>query len=60
VRRQIDFALADHVARHRGRDFSRGERGKRDRRGDKAPPGKGKKPERSNRGGGRPKRKGRR
>jgi ribonuclease R len=65
VRRQIDFALADHVARHRARDLSRGGRGKRDGqsprgdrgrdRGKKSGPG-----DRSNRGRGQPKRKGRR
>ncbi|HXU61908.1 MAG TPA: ribonuclease R, partial [Polyangia bacterium] len=65
VRRQIDFALADHAARHRARDLGRGGRGKRDGQGPRADRGRdrGKKPgstDRSNRGRGQPKRKGRR
>ena len=32
VRRKIDFALADHVARHRARDFQRGDKRRRDGR----------------------------
>jgi ribonuclease R len=42
VRRKIDFALADHVARHRARDFQRGDKRRRDgrsaRRGEAARP----------------------
>jgi ribonuclease R len=69
VRRKIDFALADHVPRHRAvREGARGERGKRGRdrakpaaAGSRGRPGrKDAGPERSNRGRGSPKRKGRR
>jgi ribonuclease R len=74
VRRKIDFALADHVARHRARDGARAERGKPgrargkpaaagagDRRGRPGRPGRPDAgPARSNRGSGKPKRKGRR
>jgi ribonuclease R len=70
VRRQVDFALADHAARHRARELGRRGRGKPDGRrdGGKGPrrgerPGRtggGGGPARSNSGRGRPKRKGRR
>lgn len=66
VRRQIDFALADHVARHRARDLGRRDRGKpgRGREGGKPDAKfdrkKGRPGDRSNRGRGQPKRKGRR
>ena len=39
VRRKIDFALADHVARHRARDFQRGDKRRRDRKPERAKPG---------------------
>ncbi len=58
VRRQVDFALADHVARHRARDLARGDRGKRDRHREAGK--KGHRTDRSNRGRGHPKKKGRR
>jgi len=61
VRRQIDFALADHAARHRARDLGRAGRGKRDGHGPRGDRAKKSSPgERSNRGRGQPKRKGRR
>jgi ribonuclease R len=39
VRRKIDFALADHVARHRARDFQRGDKRRRERKPERAKPG---------------------
>jgi ribonuclease R len=62
VRRQIDFALADHAARHRARDLGRGKREGRRQAGERGRD-RGKKAsssDRSNRGRGHPKRKGRR
>ncbi|HEY6475294.1 MAG TPA: ribonuclease R [Polyangia bacterium] len=65
VRRKIDFALADHVARHRARDLPRGDKRRRDRKPERAkgreqPPGKrDKRDGRSNRPRGKPKKKGR-
>jgi ribonuclease R len=68
VRRKIDFALADHVARHRGRDFQRGEKRRGERKPDRGRPGPprpgrsdrhDKRDGRSNRQRGKPKKKGR-
>jgi ribonuclease R len=39
VRRKIDFALADHVARHRARDLQRGDKRRRDRKPERGKPG---------------------
>jgi len=65
VRRKIDFALADHLARHRGRDFARGDKRRRERRPERGKPGAHrpgrheKRDGRSNRPRGKPKKKGR-
>jgi ribonuclease R len=48
VRRKIDFALADHVARHRARDLQRGDKRRRERKPDRGKPG-AKRPGRSER-----------
>ena len=67
VRRKIDCALADHVARHRARDFQRGDKRRRDRKPERGKPaahrpgrserhdGKEKRDGRSNRPRGKPK-----
>jgi ribonuclease R len=39
VRRKIDFALADHVARHRARDFQRGDKRRRGGKAERGKPG---------------------
>jgi ribonuclease R len=68
VRRKIDFALADHVARHRARDLPRGDKRRRDRRPERGKPGAhrpaardrpDKRDGRGNRARGKPKKKGR-
>jgi len=68
VRRKIDFALADHVARRRGGHFQRGEKRRGERKPDRAkgreardhrPAKRDKRDERRNRPRGKPKKKGR-